>query len=220
MRSITILVATFVLALPLAAGAHHRPGHTGGNLTIAANPDTLSFGRTTTISGRLTGAGNGGVTIELQRRPHPFTAAFEGFATTTTTTTSSYSFRAVQPREHTRYRVVARTAEPQTSGEETVTVSIRVGFRVSDRTPRRGQRVNFSGFARPAHDGAIARIQRRTSTGSWRTVARARLVDAGEEISRYARRLRVYRDGVYRVFVPGDADHASGRSGPRRLDVR
>ena len=47
----------------------------------------------------------------------------------------------------------------------------------------------------------------------------ALLRDAGTELSRYSRRVRVRRDGVYRVKVAGDADHINGFSRIRRLDV-
>ena len=96
---------------------------------------------------------------------------------------------------------------------------IKVGVRVSDRTPRRGSRVRFSGSVFPAHDGRTALIQRRTRTGSFRTVVRTRLRDAGTARSTYSRRLRIYRDGVYRVKVAGDGDHANGFSSRKSIDV-
>lgn len=220
-KTLALLAIATSLAVPLAAGAHHRPDHGGnGSLSIAADPSTITFGGTTTLSGRLAGSANGGVTIELQGRPHPYTAAFATLGTTTTSAAGAYSFAGVKPLLHTRYRVIARTTPPETSGEVTVLVRIRAGLRVSDSTPRRGQLVRFSGFARPQHDGALVSIQRRTSTGGWDTVARTRLVDAGDDFSRFSRRIRVYRDGVYRALVAGDADHARGATRAKRLDVR
>ena len=95
---------------------------------------------------------------------------------------------------------------------------IKVVLRVSDRTPRAGQRVRFFGTA--AHgDGLTVRIQRQTPTGAWKTVARARLQDAGDERSKFGHRLRVRRDGIYRARVASDADHATGTSPRKSVDV-
>lgn len=49
------------------------------------------------------------------------------------------------------------------------------------------------------------------------TVARTTLRDAGEATSTYSRRVRVSRDGVYRVKVAGDTDHVNGISRLRTL---
>jgi hypothetical protein len=94
-----------------------------------------------------------------------------------------------------------------------------VVLRVSDRTPRAGQRVRFYGTAAPQHDGRTVRLQRQTSTGSWTTVARTSLRDAGDERSSFSHRMRVRRDGVYRARVYRDANHATGTSGSKTLDA-
>jgi plastocyanin len=96
---------------------------------------------------------------------------------------------------------------------------IRVTLGVSDSTPRRGQRVRFSGSARPQHDGRLVYIQKRTRRGTYRTIARTRLRDAGASRSRYSRRLRIFRGGVFRARVLGDGDHRTGTSRTRRLVV-
>jgi hypothetical protein len=102
----------------------------------------------------------------------------------------------------------------------TVAVRIRVTRRVSDRTPRVGTRVRFAGTACPEHDGQLAYIQRRTSTGAYRTVARTTLRDTGGVCSKYARKIRVRRDGTYRVRVrSNDQDHITGTSRRIRLDA-
>ena len=73
--------------------------------------------------------------------------------------------------------------------------------------------MRFSGTVAPAHDGAAVRIQRRTRTGGWTTVARTTLRDAGTDVSTYAKRVKVSRTGTYRVHVPSsDADHLAGTS--------
>jgi len=72
----------------------------------------------------------------------------------------------------------------------------------------------------PAHDGAAVRIQRRRANGTWVTVAQTTLTDAGTDVSRYAKRVRVRRTGTYRVRVlSGDTDHLTGTSRKRKLTV-
>lgn len=97
---------------------------------------------------------------------------------------------------------------------------IALAFRASDYTLRIGQRIRFFGHARPRHDGLTVHIQRRARDGSFKTVARTRLRAARGNRSRYSRRLRIYRDGVFRARVRGDADHAAGTSDRRRIEVR
>jgi hypothetical protein len=181
----------------------------------------VTWGRSTTVTGKFPGNGNSGVVVDLQADPYPFDdSGFADVARSATDGNGDYRFTAA-PTSHTRYRVVAKASPPVTSTAATVLVRIQVKFAVSDSTPRAGRVVRFSGTACPDHDGKVAAIQRRTSTGSYRTVARATLADTGGPCSSYARRLRIRRDDVYRVKVPsGDADHSTGTSRRIRIDAR
>ena len=94
-------------------------------------------------------------------------------------------------------------------------------MKVSDKTPRRGQRVRFSGLVTPAHDGTAVKLQRRTRTG-WKTRQTLVLAAAtplnGVARSTYSTRLRVRSTGRYRaVVVPTDGDHLRGKSPRKRL---
>lgn len=215
------------LSIPLAATAHHREGHTGGDttarLSIGADPPTVLWGASTVISGRLKGPENSGKTVELQHDPHPYGADYnpDPLARTTTNAQGFYTFR-VAPARHTNYRAVAQIDPVQRSENLKVHVRMRINRRVTDRTPRRGQTVTFFGAVAPAHDGQIVRIQRRGADGRFRTVARTQLTDAGERFptnSFYERKLRIHRDGVFRAQVKADDDHASSSSPTVRLDV-
>jgi hypothetical protein len=95
-----------------------------------------------------------------------------------------------------------------------------VTLALSDATPRRGQRVRLFGSVRPQKDGGTVEIQKRSKGGVFRTVAKARLRDAGSARSVYSRRLRVLRDAVFRARVAGDAAYATGLSSARTVDVR
>jgi hypothetical protein len=217
-RTFTALSGLLVLGLiPVGASAHHKPGHTQGGgqqgpLSITARPNPIVYGGSTVISGRLTGQKNGGQTISLRSDPYPF-AALGNVATTTTASNGNYSLTQ-KPLVNTRFQVRQGGTD---SGVILVGVRIRTGLSVSDRTPGRGEVVRFSGRACPEHDGALVRIQKLTRRG-WVTVRRTRLRDA-PRCSVYSRGVPVYRDGTYRATVRGDADHLSGISRRRSLDV-
>lgn len=221
--SVGLAAAAIALAAPAAGLADHKPGHPapGGqqnaSLTISAIAPTITWGQATTVSGTLKGNDNAGQRVEIQALPHPFTGQWTTVDSTLTDAKGDY--RDIRkPKRLTRFRTVVRDI---ISAEATVQVRIRVPRRVSDPTPSRGERVRFfSDGVAPAHDGATVRLQKRSPSGSWVTIRRTVLRDTGNaKFSRYSVRTRVRRDGVYRVRVPGDADHVRGTSSPRRLDV-
>lgn len=225
MRIKTLFACVVFASLALATGAlaDHKPGHNPGqanaDVSIAAT-SPIVWGRSTVITGTVKGAA-AGVLVDLQADPFPYSdTGFVKDATVPTDAKGAYRFTPM-PKLNTRYRVVAATSPPVTSTVATVLVKIRAKIRVSDSTPLRGTLVTFSGSGCPAHDGNLVYIQKRTSTGSYGTVARTKLVDAGDTCSKYSRRLRIYSDGVYRVKISsaGDGDHMTGVSRAIRLDA-
>jgi hypothetical protein len=227
-RPVRLTPLTLVLVTCLAgaavATASHRPGHQSapqsGNPTIAVNPEPVVFNSFTTVRGSIKGNQVANQRIELEELPFPFTGMqWRPVSTATTDSKGNYRF-SVRPQQNVRYRVRWRDA---VSSEVLVRVRILVGRRVSDPTPRAGEIVRFfSSTVAPAHDGQRVYVQKRTSTGRWVTVARTSLRDAGPSrpgFSAYSVRVRVPSDGVYRVRVQGDADHAWGTSNLRRLLV-
>jgi len=221
----TAVIATATGALlgaPLAAGQKPPKQPTGTPaLSIRASEETVTFGATSNLTGRLRAQNNSGRTIALDHNPFPF-PAFTQLTTGRTDRQGDYSF-TVRPARHTRYR--ARTVPASdydlvvSSPEVLVRVRLRVGIRLSDATPRRGQRVRFFGSVAPKHNGHVVAIQRRGRDGRWRAVARTRTRDATGNLSRYSRRVRIFRDGLFRVRVRGHADHATGTSRTRSIRV-
>lgn len=208
------LVLAALLACPAVVQAAKAAPAT---LTLTATPTTVTFGSPVTLSGKLTSSKSvAGQAITVQADTAPFEGKYVTVATATADAAGNWTATNV-PAALTRYRAKAK---PATSPTADVSVRLRVGIGVSDRTPHRAQRVRFSGRVAPAHDGAAVRIQRRTSTGAWKTVARTTLLDAGTDVSRYSKRVRIYRTGTYRVRVlSGDTDHLPGTSPRRRLQV-
>jgi len=73
--------------------------------------------------------------------------------------------------------------------------------------------VEFRGTAAPVHDGAGVLIQRRDLDGGrYKTVGRTRLVADTPARSRYRRKVKIKKSGVYRVRVSGDDNHLPGNS--------
>jgi len=214
-----------LVALPAVAGGQRPPKPPGGggaaSLSLDARPSTVLFGDAVTVNGRLNGtASDANTLIRLEAdTTRPYGDAYTPTGLTTRTQNGGRYTFTVKPALNSQYRVGAESTPPLTSQPRLVLVRLKVGFVVADTTPRRGQRVRFRGTVAPQHDGRRALIQKQTSTGGFRTVARARLVDAGEQLSRYSKRIRIRRDGVYRVKVAGDDDHVDGSSALRTLDV-
>ncbi len=218
-----VATAAAAVAPPVIAQADHKPDHKPGypapsppakaDLTIAAQPNPTVFRSATVISGRLKGPDNAGKPVVLRADEFPFGSGVRDVATTATNAKGDYAFSR-RPARNTSYQAVTGTIASQAL---LVKVRIRVSLRISDSTPRVGQLVRLRGRACPAHDGLGVRIQRRTAAGSFRTVRRSKL-RAATRCSVYSRRLRVYRDGTYRVTTD-DADHARGFSRARFLNT-
>ena len=212
------LVLLTAIALPGTAAASHKPGHTPGpgtgeSLTIVVEPNPVVYGSPVTIDGRLTSADRANKNLILEGDPFPYENDFSNVGTATTGASGNYSLTQT-PGVNTRYRVRHGNV---LSPVVTVLVRMRIGLRVSDRTPSRGERVRFFGRVCPEHVGALVRVQRRIS-GRWVTLRRTR-TDEAARCSSYSRRVRIGGDGLYRTVVAGDGDHARGISRPRFLDV-
>jgi len=205
-------------AVPLGAAAQKPKDN---KVTLAAAPNPITFGTPTTLSGKVTGPDHASAEVTLRADPFPAGDADAVVATATTDANGDFQFTGIVPDRNTRYSVRAKTSPPVESAVVDVLVRVRASLRLDDSTPRVGQRVRFSGSVAPQHDGSVVRIQRRRVTGSWKTVALTILRDAGDERSRYSRRLRVRMDGTYRARVIAvDGDHRSGTSPRRAIDVQ
>jgi hypothetical protein len=213
------LAAVLVCAGPAVAAKPPKPGQPNNNLTIKSSAATVTFGKTITIAGATKGMA-AGTTIELQQNPYPYAGFKPTGKTGVVDPSGNYSIPGVAPQVHTQYRVSAKTSPPQDSAAVTVQVRLRVSFSVSDATPKKGALVRFSGTVAPAHDGKPVLIQRKTSTGSYKTLTRTTLLDNGTDTSKYSKKVRIRRSGTYRVVVESvDQDHLNGTSRSRTLRV-
>jgi hypothetical protein len=208
----TLVISAVALAGLVAPSAQGAPPPQ--TLTMSASATTVKFGGTVTLSGKLAGGKFDAKNVTVRQDPFPIDR-FANAGSATTNATGDWSL-AVTPTANTRFQ--ARSGKADSPAVD-VMVRPAISLKLSDRTPRRGQRVRFSGTLCPEHDGAAIALQRRTARG-WRTVAQPVLADVpGATCSSYARRLRVRRDGAYRAHFLGDADHVACNSRVRRAGV-
>ena len=196
------------------------PPGTKNAVGIAAVPGAVTYGRSTVISGKVTGPKGGGVQVVLQAQPYPYTTPFKPTgAVTSTGSNGHYAFTA-SPRIRTHYQVMAKTAPPATSAVVTVGVRYAVSLFVSSGFVHRGALVRFSGSVRPAANGRTVFIQRLSSTGVYRTVATTVLrATTSSTRSSYSKRLRVFRSGVYRVRIGAHFPYGASNSRSRRITI-
>lgn len=224
LRTLLGAAALTVVTVPVADAQKPaktpKPPKGAQAVSLAAAPSIVVFNSSTTLSGAVSGPQTSGVTVQLDADDtRPYGDSYKPTGRTAVTAANGrYSFAAA-PGKNTQYRVTARTSPSVTSAAKLVLVRIRVGLRVSDSTPRSGSRVLFSGSVFPAYDGRSALIQKRSPTGRWVTVVSTTLRDAGTTRSSFSRRIRVSRDGTYRVKVSGDTQRVNGFSRLRRIDV-
>lgn len=214
--SLVVLVAA--VAVPLASAQKNKDQ----TLTIAADPNPITWGSGTTLSGKLSNPGGGGVKVDLERNPFPLDDG-KFVATGVSTTTASngnYSF-GVKPKSHSEYRAVARTKPAERSSSVLVKVRKKISFRVNTLTPDSGSQVKFYGRVCPPHDLGLVKIQRRTDEGSWKSIRKVALADDSKvaSCSRYKTYITVKTDAAFRAIALKDADHSIGRSSQRTLDV-
>jgi hypothetical protein len=214
MKRTWFLVVTALLALTVSAAAAPKP-RPGGRLSAAARPTPLTFGQGTVVSGKLTGSNNSGHQASLAEDPFPYGDGYVNVATTATDANGDYAFARQFPATNRNYRVTVQGQQAFTG----VRVRMRVSFAVGDSTPNRGQRVGFTGFVAPKHDGRTVLVQRRSATGRWGTVKRTLLKATTGNRSHYATSLVIRRTGTYRVRAGSDGDHVTGTSRTRTLSV-
>jgi hypothetical protein len=214
-----VLLVVVVCAAPaIAAKPPPRPPKGNANLTIGSSASAVTFGRSVTLSGTAKNVA-AGTAVEAQANPFPYSGFKSTGKTGVVDPNGNYAIPGVVVSMNTQFRVSAKTSPPSESAAVFVRVRLRVSFKVSDSTPKRGALVRFSGRVAPAHDGKPVVIQKRTASG-YKTVARTTMVDNGSATSKYSKRVKIRRSGTYRVIAESvDQDHQNGTSRARTLKV-
>jgi hypothetical protein len=211
-----LILAALSAALVLTATSEAQKPPKAGSVSLKSSAAQVTFSTPVALTGKVKGAKTG-IVVTLERRAADATA-FLPAGTATTDGNGDFSF-AQRPSKSSVFRVTAATTPPASSADVAVAVAPLVGLKVSDATPRKGQRVRFRGTVRPQHDGTRVAIQRKRADGTWVTVRTPRLRDAGSAYSRYSKRIRIRRSGTYRTVIAAHADHAEGVSRERTLTV-
>src|SRR5918992_6317502 len=142
-------VVVLCVAVPAAVTAQKPPKQPKqpGQLSLSGAPNPVKFGKSVTISGKLTGPSKANKDVTLSEDPFPVDDLTR-VGTATVDEQGNYSF-VRSPTVNTRYQVRQGGLESEIL---TVSVSPRVSLRVGDRTPAAGKRVRFSGRFCPQHD--------------------------------------------------------------------
>jgi hypothetical protein len=183
-------------------------------LSLAATPNPVAFGRSTTVGGTLSGTDNAGRQIVLQQNAFPFTAGFTTVGNPQVTNAAgSFAFPILALTTTTQYRVLV-PGRNVPSPIVTALVAVTVRTDVSATRVRRGRTVRFAGTITPIRDGANVAVQK-LRDGRWITIGGTIAKHYRSDRSRYAVRVRVPRGGSYRIFVDtnsGDVTNNVGRT--------
>ena len=189
-------------------------------VSLVATPNPVSVNGVTTLSGILSGTGNGGRDVVIKSNPWPYTQGFLPVGNTLVTNSDGTFAQTLPAVAVNTQFVVQMPAKPEVVSPIVVvgtTVNVTRNVRV-DRGKRRG-RLRFSGRVTPAVDGREVRIQKLgRKHGRWFKVGRTVTRYTGGDSSRYRKTIKQKRGGRYRVLVVMDDKYAS--SGSRSLKIR
>jgi hypothetical protein len=187
---------------------------------LAFSPNPPVYGRPVTISGQLVGTGAAGATVTLLGRPFPFSAPFVQVGNAVISATDgTYAFSFPSATATSQFEVKATTSPATTSAIATMNVASLISFHVHSHA-RKGSLLRMSGSVLPAQDGLLVKIQKRSRSGTFHTVAHTTLSHGTATRSTYSRRLRIQRTGTYRTLVQSAGGTISpGTSNAVSIDV-
>jgi len=190
-------------------------------VTLAANPNPIAPGASTTLAGQLTGTNNANRDVVLQSNPFPYTQGFMNASNAQVTgSTGSFSFPVLTMPVTTQFRVVLARNPDKTSPIVVVGAALQVKTlaRKVERH-RHSVSVRFRGGVRPQNDGGRVSIQK-FRNNAWVEIAHTRANDAGSSKSTFRTRVRLYRSGLYRAVAETQGAYVSGAGRAIRIRVR
>ncbi|HVP02283.1 MAG TPA: hypothetical protein VMT10_06915 [Solirubrobacteraceae bacterium] len=186
----------------------------------AATPDPVIWSGSVTLTGRVSGAGVGGIGLAVERQDFPFTGPVWVPRTFSAAADGSYRVAVGPLWSAVRLRVVTRTTVKAASPPVDVASRVRVGVRRAGGTRALA---GLTGTISPAVPQAAVSVQRLTPRGRWVVVQRTGVQPLGGNRSRYALTIRRPRRGTLLrvVVVPNDGGaHVRGASRELRLRGR
>jgi hypothetical protein len=210
-------------------GPQHEPCY--DNLPISTNmsplsvqPSTLTYGQSTTISGKLTASspqGHSGALIELRSRP---TGVHDSPYDTIVNTIpadddGNFAFEGLKPDKNTQYRVkFYGDTDVGMASAQTDTQQVGVKVQVTQTTPttalKLGRYKSIEGAVSPHHGGYVNAHIRRNGE----TFANKRINLVGSE---YQMMFRPPKTGTYSVTAsyPNHEDHLGNKSPTKTFKV-
>lgn len=171
-------------------------------VTLAATPNPLLPGATTTLAGQLTGTGNGGKEVVLQSNPFPYTQGFKQDGNKLVTNPDgTFSFGLKPVAFNTQYRVSLPSKPSVVSPIVVVSVAVRVSTKLGTHKVTRGHSLTFKGTLQPAVDGTPIAIQKLNSKKHWVTIAGTAARHSSASSSSYSKKVKIRSGGKYRVYA-------------------
>ena len=170
-------------------------------VNFSASPNPILVGATTTISGTLTGTGNGDRQVILESNPFPYTQGFKQVRNAIVTDAAGNFNFGLQPvAANTQYRVSLPDKPSVVSPIVVVSVTPRVSTQLGTTRVTKGHQLTFAGTISPALDGTPIAIQKLAGS-SWVTVAGTVARHRSSGTSTYSKKVTIRRGGRYRVYV-------------------
>jgi hypothetical protein len=180
-------------------------------VSLVATPNPVVPGGAVTLSGQLSGTGNGGRQVVLQGNAFPYAQGFLTLGNAVVTDAlGNFTFTVLSVPVNTLYQVLMPAKPAVRSPIVTVGAALQVTTRTKKLShTRRSVKVRFRGDVTPAAPGLRVDIQRLKS-GAWTNVATTHTIEAGASHSRYSTRVKVRKGGKFRVVVEASGAYVNG----------
>jgi hypothetical protein len=190
-------------------------------VTLAANPNPIAPGGSTTLGGQLTGTNNAGRDVVLQSNPFPYTQGFLNASNPQVTDMAgNFAFPVLSTPVTTQFRVVLAQRPEVTSPIVVLGAALQVRTRTRKvERHRHSVSVRFRGDVTPQNDGGRVSIQK-FRNNTWVEIAHTRAKDAGSRRSRFRTRVRLFRSGLYRAVAETEGAYVTGAGRAIRIRIR
>lgn len=184
------------------------------SISLGTSPAVIDFGKTTTVSGKLTKNGTpvAGESVKLEQKPAGaanFGPMPTAQATAKTNAQGSFSFAGVKPLKKTEYRVsfAGDAGLRSTASVTNVRVKALVSLNAATQGLKLGKSRTISGAVAPAHTGTVKLTIKRNGK---QVLSKSLPLKS----SRYSYSYKPRAAGSYSVVASfaGDADHLGGGS--------
>jgi hypothetical protein len=182
-------------------------------VSLAATPNPIRIGHSTTLAGVLSGTGNANRQVVLQANPWPYTGGFVAATNAQVTNAAgAFSFPLLSVSVNTQYRVVLVPRPEVVSPIVVLGTTNKITRHAKVRRGHRRGRIHLWGTIRPALDGSPVVVQK-LRRGTWINIGQTHARHTSKGFSRYSKRIRQKHGGTYRaVVVDASGAHSPGVS--------